>query len=1053
MLVPASPSVFHAHALPVSFTEDHAQPGNHVRIGTNPMLGLPVAPFVVYRAMTTEINSLKLRKAVVFTDPNGRVLTPGFRVTPEAPVTARIGLRPGEMCIWAELFADSTARDPDALVCEAFLDSARGPASIGSRSASRWSFSGPGIVELKIRGTGFVTGLRWIEASDPQPLNYSPLTVLNLPAASGARYLSVAQPLARAALRVAHQTPKRLPLQETSGAPRPSQAPTTTPLEEAKRVASLVRHVEADLDSLINDLATSPLDQTVTEEVFDEAGLSVGEMTSKRLNRVFSAQLDPGTASFLGYKFRDDSFDDGSRMLVFYRIAGFFQHLLPPKEQPRTVAEALFGRLLGEQSAEPAGWTRAELIERIMALTKPVPDVQMDTISAGVLLDRRNYFGVHAVAVADRDAPLDAVTPPDLIGAAHQSWVPELPPNARREVVVDCAGVRVAGLLAAGKRTPAAAAGTYSTLNTANDEGFHLPLMLGMDVTDPTATPAIHPGEGFLADRDADPGTVRYLLAQQDRFGRFSDWASIDAAPGLRPRPPRPQFYATATPPTVTAAATTGAAIAVRVMVPDREALAPGSHLLAQLRLVYTDLTTGTSITVDTDEAEKMPDADDPTSYHLLIERTGPVLAPCEARKVRITARWIDTADVASDESEAQTLTLHDPRPPVQVVVPPSLLYSARPDVTGLAWVEHRWEVAPTQAGFSVYYTDENRLKATLATLGEDALLTTLDALDDPAVRTDLYRSNAHLFGEQCFERLHGVVHEFASGQQGFRHAVSGSLRVLNVYRVVAESSIGAGGEFTELDLIVFGVPNSDPPAQPSLQVRPAADSDAGAPLAVQVDISVEPGLTPGATWRLRRAVVASSNTNAMPIVTTGEFDEVAPGVRQTATHLDSGGLAIAPAATLRAWARYFWVAEVQGAPEPGSVAAGTPAAGRWSTPSDPVSVILIPPEAPDPLTVNGVRTVPSGDGFTDVRVQCSHSESLAGGPLGGFAVQIARRDQPGAPLRTLTTVAVTGDGPWTLSVADPAAVGEVVAAGTQYLLQLIDPIGRISAPVTAEVS
>jgi len=51
----------------------------------------------------------------------------------------------------------------DQLVCEAFMQSAIGPASIGTRSKPRYAF------------------VRWVEANDSQHIKYVPYTIMIMP--------------------------------------------------------------------------------------------------------------------------------------------------------------------------------------------------------------------------------------------------------------------------------------------------------------------------------------------------------------------------------------------------------------------------------------------------------------------------------------------------------------------------------------------------------------------------------------------------------------------------------------------------------------------------------------------------------------------------------------------------------------------------------------------------------------------------------------------------------------------------------------------------------
>ena len=1106
MLPFTHPNLFNAHALPVDDNEPHAQVGNHLRVNTHPLLGLPVAPFLVERAVMGSVRGLNTRSDVVFTDKDGRLVLAPFDLTPDDPVTVHIVLSAGEACLWAQVDAISqddsrgaihdgrpttpiiterpqpptrgsrtgpirmrpTRRNPvltlpgaippaaiGQLHCEAFINSAMGPASIGTRSKRRYAFSAPGIVEIEIRGAGRVSGVRWIEATDPQHIKFEPFAILNLPHKGGARYVAIDNAIARAISRVEQQAPKRRPLHETVNAPAPPAAPIADVPFEHARVRSLLPNLSGDLEHLINDLSLSPFEQIIKEKILDENGAELGNSSMARLHRVIHAQGDPGTASFLGYKLRDADFREVEDHIVFYRIDGFF-HDFPPNQpaRERPVSELLFDAMVAAVPIENRNWTRGELLARFAAIASSVEGVSIAGGTEERLEKHGQYFGLGTLAIADRGAPLDRVPAPTVTRAAHKDWLPGVPPEAKREVIVDVARIRVAGLLAAGKRTPAGGSGgQYAPMNRANADGFHLPLVLSLNLADETGDPIMSPGTGFVADRTAEPPAIRYFVAQEDRFGRWSDWAARNAAPGPRPKPPPPQFQAFYTQPTIGDAATSGGAIVVKVMVPDAAALAPGSNLLDRLRLLIHDKTLGTTTTLNEPQSNKVTLPVDPTTFYLHIPHNGPVLQATEQRQLRLTAHWIDTANVLSTVSEPQTLTLTDPRPPAQLAVPDTLQYSARPDVTGLSWVEHRWTSQPGQAQFGVYYTDENRLLSHLQSIGQVAVLNQLDAATDAAARAAVYRSNVGLFPDHLLERLRDVGVEFNSGQQGFRHAVSGSLRVLNFYKIAAEAASGAKPVLTDLDLIVYGVPNSDPPPRPVLEVVPVSPEPGEQDFVTEVKINLRAGTTLGETWRLRRSAVESQNIAKMPIVSTGAMGtlDAANGL-QSAIYRDDGPVQIAATASLRPWVRYSWVAEIQGVPESGSIATGSPVPGRWSRASDPVSLILIPTAAPPPFVIDAIAGVAGGTGLTDVHLTLSHPEPLTGGAVGSYRIRVSRRQHSGGALTVIREQELFGNGPFEIDGVADARPGEVVPTGAEYVVQLIDPVGRSSDTVTGQV-
>lgn len=1145
--------LMNAHAMPMAGAEPHGQVGAHLRVSHHPGLGLPVGPFVVWRAVARSRKALRKRNAVTFLDANGAVLTPPFNVTAGNPVTARIVLAAGEVCIWAQLQAaareDLEGRDPsegggavfnptlssaaatvtssnlrdriireaalqparrgalpgsirtdtpgrrtgtlrpdlvvrpDALrpdllrpapsgklVAEAFIDGAVAPASTGTRSAAPWAFTAPGLVELRITGEGRVGGLDWIEMHDRQDLKWEPYAVLNLPAKSGLRYISITDPEGESIRRVDLQAPKRRPLQETQNTPTPAAAPPFSQGEERDRVRSLVPSIPNDLDSLIND-PTPPLEQIETDTaVIDENGTHIGLSSVAKLHRVHQGQADPGTASWLGYKLRDEDWRETEDRIVFYHVDGYFRDTTPPLNfvDPDIPLSTILLKFKLAQ-IPPAGrdLSRGQVVELLGNGIGPINGVKLDPEGADRLADETDYVSTGFIAAADLAAPLDMVPPPVLVRAVHRSWIPETPPAARREVQIDIEGARIAGLLAAAKRTPASGAGSFATINPRNADGWHLPLVLSLNGQHSTGETVAASGAGFIADRKAEAPDIRYFVTQQDRFGRFSDWASRIAPPGPRPKPPRPHLQAFYTQPPVALAATQGGTILVKVPVPNASALAPGSHLLASLDLEIDDLSTPSTTTVTVAEATKQPAPNDPTSFFLNIPRTGPVLAPTATRKIRFTARWRDTSGQLSETSEPVTLTLTDPRPPAQIPVPDQLQYAARPDVTGLSWVEHRWMPAAGQARFGIYYSDENRFRGWLAQTGQTAVVASLDAAAHAAARATIYRANRALFPDHLFERLDGATVDFASGEKGFRHGVSGSLRILNFYLIAAEAESGAKPVISGLEFIVYGIPNSDPPARPALAVTPVEPQPGEHDFVAEVAISLRAGTTLGETWRLRRSSFESTNIAKMPVVTSGPMDalDTATGL-QSAIFRDDGPVEIAAHARLAPWKRYTWVAEVQGAPESGSAAAGRTVAGRWSRASDPASVVLVPaapPDAVDPVTLSLTGTSTAA-GLDMPRLRFTYGSDLASGALGAFTLKIARRPGPGAPLVNLDEVTVsehratglptdpTGSTAFEVSGLAPGEMPTTVPTGAEYVLELIDPMGRTSAPTTIAV-
>ena len=807
-----TPTLFNAQGLAATVNEPHARAGNHFRINTHPLLGLPVAPFIIWRAVVEDERGLQLRKEVTFRDDDNRTVTAPFTLTRDRPITASITLARNQTCIWARVIADPFGgpETGDGMVAEARISTLNGPVPTARRNTTPFAFNAPGIVEIRLTGGAAVVRVEWMEASDVPHAQFKPWSVLNLPHEGGPRYASIVSPVKHCIQRVFEQAPKRRPLQETLGAIAPAAAPLESEQFEVKRVSSLVKPLDDSLNHLITDLSLPPLEQMASAPAFDETGTKIGSMNMHRLNSVYQAQFDPGTATFFGYKGYDAQFVEVESRLVFYWIEGYFRDFFPPPVSVTTLGDeqdiALFDAMINALPPAHRIGDQHKLVSSIRPPVDAIPNIELDTAHLPELEAHSDYIGLGTLLVVDRQAPPLAPVAARITHSEHIGWLPLIPPAAERETRIDLAGVDLGSLLASEKRiVPGSTA--HVSLNKANDDGFHLPLVLGLNVDDETLEPVDEPGTGFLSDRTAPAATLRYFVAQQDRFGRWSPWTSVLNAPGDRPRPPPPVIqahYQQPSDPVVAVGTVSG-----KAAVPQPEALAPGAFLLQRLILEWTDLTTAVTQTRSESIADpSRPSADLPFSF------TAPGLNPTEQRQLRIVARWSDTDGQVSVESEPVVLTLTDPRPPVQLVLPDTLLYSARPDVTGLSLVEHTWTPLAGQSNVAVYYTDENRLRAHLESVAasnpastESSVLTQITAAGDIAARATIYRNNPSLFGAHLFERLEGVVVDADAGQKRFQHAVSGSLRVLNIYRLSAESASNARVElssFAAVDAMVY---------------------------------------------------------------------------------------------------------------------------------------------------------------------------------------------------------------------------------------------------------
>ena len=1121
-----NPSLLNAHALPAPITEAHAQAGNHVRVSHHPLLGLPVAPFILQRAQPKSRKHVIYRHDARFWSETG-VLSLPVTVTPDRPITVELGVGAGRTCIWVSLTArprdhrppsvppvrdaapairpdapaaglraiagqPGAARDlrlspalgdlvrrpsftgggisgggaapaPAGLQVSAFVGSvSQGPAFVGRRSAAPYSLSAPGIVELRVTGSGIITRIDWIAGEDEQKLDWQTISALNLPHAGGRRYMAITDPIGLAKDRVARQAPKRRPMHDTTGAPLPSTAPAFSEGEELDRVKTLTHPVMPDLDRLITD-PVPQLEQMVVETVTNPAGdplVTGADQTStvefSRLQRVLQAQGDAGCATFLGYKERDKDFVEVEDRLVFYRVLGYFRDPAMTKRPDAALSLAIAQVPLSARTRDEASVT-SEVRERLAGwLSQAGHEIDGTTLEkAG------DYMALSTLAVADRLAPPDPVDPPAPGAGHHVQWLPSPASAPLREVEIPVAGVMVGAVLAHGRVQPRPG-GAYVNLNPDTGGGWRVPLMLGVQGADGRTVPIDPPGQGFVFDRAAGPAAARYHLAQADRFGRWSPFAGADAAAGPRPKPPKPNLRATYTQPAIAVAATTGGQIEALVALPEAASLAPGSFALSRVRLFAQHVADGPSpgapIVLPVTEANVStavsvepvsPRADgEPDRRAVPIRFAGPVLGLMAVRRMILTAQWVDTAGQVSVMSEPARLRMADPRPPALMPIADTLLYASRPDATGLSWVERTWPHAGgSNARYAVYYTDETRLLAHLKDTGQSALAETLRANPDRAARAGQYRSRQSGFPDRLFERLDNAVVETGPGQMGFRHAISAASRILNAYKIVPESAIsGARPDISAADMVLYGVPNSDPPPRPSLAVTLVAPQGAEPDLVAEVTVTLPKGVTAGQTCRLYRTRAGNPDPLRCPVVVQVPFGPPDPVTgAQRAVIRDTGSAEIAPAARLLPFVRYTWFADAQGAAESGSSVPG-----RWGQVSDPLTLAVVPADAPAAPGFVAFGGVGVADGLSDATLRLSHP-ALSGAPAMGPYILRLERALPGAAMMTVFDGAI-GAAPVEVRPSGDAP-GFVTPIGTRYRATLFDPIGRASAPLAVTLT
>ena len=1145
--------------------------GVHLRVMPSADLGLPAAPFLVYRMrLGFGAQDAQLRTDIVWRDSHGTALTEPFSVMPDNPVTGYLPPATGGVCCWIEVLAKPDTgfsqvpltnapalkqevvkwtRPGSGLQVRAMVATPLGDAPVAAVSRPAYQLSASRIERVVVSGRGTVTGVRWLDAKTLTPSPADLWRVLALPAASGARYAGVAQAKQKAIDRVKRGAPLRQALYEDAAALDAGATPAATPAHEATRLSGRTPTVDAWLDQLINDTSAPQQDlQTAPAPLIDPNSGQSGQVSIYVLGATLAASLDPGIGRWLGFVDVDDGLQGATPgEVVAYVVRGFWcgnaerlavpgvgmashvtsraaarfgsddsrfacvgfgslkgaRKLPVPLEIGGLSVRARDGKALRVGDDLPAGAPDGvlELQSNVDGIVVTLPyTVSAVRVTAGSL--PRGAFAVIAldekgdklagrkstgaglstvqvaaegiaqvvVEAADKGAkglalvevclpaeptvpgcgkdplwdlttvacatiqhPPDHPPPPALDTPVNGPWVPAVPPDALREVDTEVGGLVPGALLAWARRDGL----TITSLNPLDPDGNALPVAVA-----PTPSSSA-PGEGELHDNTAPPQAVEYRAAQADWFGRWSGWAEVTAAAGVRPLPPRPvvtAFYTPATYGTPVPSGTLAGSVLVQVPYPHVESLSPGSRLLDHL-LVTVDGVTST-----------LPAPTGTPPDDVAVTVAGPALVRCERRTIAITARWVDTAGVQSVESESFGLLCLDPRPPDHVTLPNTLQYSSRPDVSGKARVMLSWATSSGQTRFRIFYTDETMLQAKLGTVAADtgdprraqaqAILASLtDGMSAPD-RAAVFRAQSTFFTREWWDQLNDKPVEASGPTASFEHELSGALRVLSFYRVVAISQSNVEVDFPDSPMAAFGIPNSQPPSKPVLRANLDPDAPAGQ---ARLHVRVPPGSLPAAGYRLRRSSTTSADPLHMAVAVTGTVDAPASGsAGQDFDVIDLGPTAVSDA-PLRYWVRYTWRVEVQGSAEPGG---GPP--GDWSQASDPATTMLVPPDAPLAAT----NVVASSAGSSAVALSWQHPDALLGGSAGHYSLEVFRT-LPGEHGKLAFSILAdapqadggrapdrTGSFTWT----DPGPV----PAGTTYQVVVIDPIGRRSAPSAA---
>lgn len=1003
--------------------------GVHLRIVPSQEFGLPIAPFIVYRADLTQLLQRLTRTDILWIDQRGQVLLPPFTIPRGESVTGWLPPIDRGVCCWIQVQVEKVGQggvQMDGLVHNARLPLK--PSVIGTTTRIQPTLSASRIDRVVLSGEAQVFGARWIDArSLPDQIQPSFWKLLPLPVGSGPRYISVFSAQDQAKDRVERGAPLLMGRHEEQTRFFASTGGAVGPGDELNRVTLFQPDIDQWLSQLVYDLSLPLHDLTTPYRVQADGAQPMAQenLNVNTLGLLMQSSIDPGIARYLGFMESDQEvvgLPDGT--LIAYLIRGLFRFDKKRHSQ--------YLRALGK--------------EQVISPEEGLKIFQEFDLKLSELKELDALTDFTTVAIATLGNPPDIPAPP-LMRPADTSgpFLPDLPPSARREVVLR--GDNLTPLVALNRLD---SSGPVSLNRLTPDKNRALPLI-------PTVpNPGITSAQGEFADRTAPPDALRYQIAQADWFGRWSAWVELDAAAKPRPLPPVPAPTVTYTPLTVTTTTPLDTPLAgtlrVEIPVPPLENLPTGGFPLRQARIVVREGTTELLTFVQPGDPHALSDR---KLVIRLTDHPALRLTRTATRRVSLTATWEDTAGQVSATSPPVEIMLTDPRPPAAVTIPDTLLYSARPDISGIARVRLRWTIVPTQRRFRVYSADEGGAITFLrgqaptnpvASAALTAINAALTPVRDPVALAMAFKTHAATLPRSVFDQLTREPIAFTGSEASFTHDLSGSLQVLSLYRVVAVSEGNVEAPFETSALVPVAVPNTAPPAQPFLTLRAIATPE-GRPRGDQLDLIVEAARRPTrpVEYRLRRSTVGGTDALSMPIVATGVLP--APDGETVRIEISQG---IAAPNALRPWIAYFWRVEVRGAAEPGAVTM----TGQWSSPSAPVTATLIPPTAPAPVENLTVTRTATAD-----TLSWTHPDPrLNGGAMGTYQFEIFQQ-KPGDRPRSIGKLPATAPpsaggrttptAPFTFAVP----IDATAFPGTQYRVVLSDPLNRTSSPVIVTVS
>jgi hypothetical protein len=992
--------------------------GVHVRIQSSPLLGLPLAPWLVWQvpvstiAVTTPRDPKLLKTAIPIEPPEAERDTTRYVAVEAVPPSG------GKTAI--SLF------DPDT------------GGLISRRSEPAAIVGGP--VTRRVHLNGDIAGARLkvyaiYSKSTERIREDKPIATLPLPIPGDCRWYYGGITQKKGLDRVARGAPRRYTALDQPNGPFDPLVPD----DEVARIEAQRAEVDAALEDVVRNPADAPWN--VTLAVPNQGSSPPQSADVPQLDSVLMPICDPGFARYLGFA---DNIGKAIRRDMAKPLIGLVVSGVFAVDPQRVISEIQFGpfKLITrlEDRLPPLDADEQEMVDRVLDLTG-AKDVANELRSKG--------FEIRCFTAAAGAVPTPDPLPAPGVSLTEANWIAAasgISTSFRQGFALST--TPFAPLLAMA-RDDGKGFKPRTRLIKTRTAPRHVVLLRGEDSA----------GHQIASDAPISSGAKnRYRFCSGDLFGRFGNPADIDVPDPGRPAPPPPVLRAMplrAVLDDQAPGALSPGSLDVRVPVPDNSSIGIGGRPIATLMLSFAGETRTLAATPGTMIAQVF---------------ALPPLAPQQSGSWALTAYFVDDNGTSSPHA-AQTINITDGRRPRPTPAGPGIIWTSRPGPSPDVELRLSWPAAPGQA-YRAWIADQRGLDlpaaATRAAIALDGYTKQQQGqLNGRADRFRLITDTPITAG--------------TDGRAHLATTLPRTLQTVGFLRIVPEThpdplaNLNACGfvqaDFDACGLVPVAVPNDQRPPIPRLTL---AVNAAGKPElmveAVGFDLNAiavaEPGLfaqPPTAAnpprYRLRRA----SGTVNDPL-----YARMVGGIRPLSLDRSDDAPQFAAtfvdASALLPFVRYTWWAEVclpaerrlpRGAtmlPPPGAITAENTAQtedapAAFSLLSAPVTVVNAPTGAPAALNPASITaTIAAATGGFVLQLLIADVPVAHPQAVGPYRIRLWAEQNGAAPVLLADAVPTTNPAfQWTGTVASNGA--------TNIYVVVIDPLGRESPPTVKAVA